>query len=134
MVWQAYFLPNSFPPGQYFSYGASTIYMRHSIPVVPGQPYYVSMSVADAGNCNDDSGLFIDSFSSDSIATAISEISPTISNSYICILYDLSGRQVWSGTDVEFEAIKLKLPAGIYIRYKQFENGIIVAEKIGIVK
>lgn len=127
-VWQPYFVSNTAPSSQYFSYGGLTIYMRHSIPVVPGQPYYISMSIADADDCNYDSGLFVDSFFSDSIATGIAETESKTSADSIIELFDLSGRSVWKGKYSQLKYYNQQIPSGIYI----MQNGQI-REKIALI-
>lgn len=66
MVWQAYFNAYSYIPAQNESYTGGTIVLERKIAVVPGQPYYISFSVADANDRNYDSALLVEGLWSDS--------------------------------------------------------------------
>jgi len=68
-VWQPYLLEYWVIPAANFSYRAGTVRIEKHVPVVPGQPYYISLSVADAVDGNYDAGLFVESFWSDSTLT-----------------------------------------------------------------
>lgn len=69
LVWQQYFIPYWTIPAQYESYRGGTVYFQREIAVVPGQPYYISLSVADATDGNYDSALMIERIWSDSTVT-----------------------------------------------------------------
>lgn len=63
--WQQYFIPYWTIPAQYESYRGGTVYFERQVAVVPGQPYYVSLSVADATDGNYDSALLVEGIWSD---------------------------------------------------------------------
>ncbi|MDQ3110506.1 MAG: choice-of-anchor L domain-containing protein [Bacteroidota bacterium] len=135
LVWQQYWQPNSSPAGQLYSYDASTTYLQRKIAVVPNQSYYISLSIADFDDCNFDSGLFVDGFSSDSIALGIQENANQIfSAKDIVELYDISGRRIWMGSNSEFPFVKQELPSGIYVTSRYLQNGESLKQKFGIIR
>jgi hypothetical protein len=132
LVWQQYWQANSSPPGQLFSYDASTTYLDREIAVTPGQSYYISLSIADFDDCNFDSGLFIDSFSSDTTTTGIHEYATSFTPQEIEV-FDLSGRQIFGGSYLEIESVKQRLQTGTYIIYLVDKGGKTKTELFAII-